>query len=110
MKQEATEKLLAAIHRVLDGELYLSDTMSTRLLNKMVNGKSEMTVSATDNLSDRELEVFHMIGSVMSEEMWLVMHHHQQADLGQIKRKLAALPGSWESQRDRDATTGKGGP
>jgi len=55
-------------------------------------------------------EVFHMIGSVMSEEMWLVMRHHQQADLGQIKRKLAALPGSWESQRDRGATKGKGGP
>ena len=55
-------------------------------------------------------EVFHMIGSVMSEEMWLVMRHHQQADLGQIKRKLAALPGSWESQRDGGATKGKGGP
>ena len=53
-------------------------------------------------------EVFHMIGSVMSEEMWLVMRHHQQADLGQIKRKLAALPGSWESQRDRGATKGEG--
>ncbi len=51
-----------------------------------------------------------MIGSVMSKEMWLVMRHHQQADLGGIKRKLAALPGSWESQRDRDATKGKGGP
>ena len=42
-------------------------------------------------------EVFHMIGSVMSEEMWLVMRHQRQADLGQIKQKLAALPGSWGS-------------
>ena len=39
-------------------------------------------------------QVFHMIGSVVSEEMWLVMRHHRQADPEQIKHKLAALPGS----------------
>ena len=46
-------------------------------------------------------EVFHMIGSVVSDQMWQVMHDQQPADLEQIREDLAALPGTWEAKRLR---------
>jgi len=61
MKQEGTEKLISAIRTVLAGELYISDRLAGRLINKMVSG-GERRGSPLDSLSDRELEVFLLIG------------------------------------------------
>jgi DNA-binding NarL/FixJ family response regulator len=61
MKEEATEKVLLAIRRVLGGQLYLSDSMASRLLTQFVAGRVAAT-SPIDTLSDRELEVFQLIG------------------------------------------------
>ncbi len=46
-------------------------------------------------------EVFHMIGSVVSHELWQVMHDNRPADLEQIRESLGALPGTWEAERFR---------
>jgi DNA-binding NarL/FixJ family response regulator len=62
MKQEATEKVLVAIRRILDGEIYVSDRMATRMLNKFVGGVGAKGQSTVAELSDRELEVFRLIG------------------------------------------------
>ncbi|MGO9340884.1 MAG: response regulator [Terracidiphilus sp.] len=62
MKQEATEKVLIAVRRILDGEIYLSSRMSNKLLMQYVSGKTAETDSRLAALSDRELEVFRMIG------------------------------------------------
>jgi DNA-binding NarL/FixJ family response regulator len=63
MKEVATEKLLIALHRVLAGEVYLSERMSSRILHKLVDGSGVAPIRATvDVLSDRELEVFSLIG------------------------------------------------
>ena len=63
MKEVATEKLLIAIHRVLGGEVYLSERMSSRILHKLVDGGGATPAQATiDVLSDRELGVFSLIG------------------------------------------------
>jgi DNA-binding NarL/FixJ family response regulator len=62
MKREASENLLTAIRHVLDGQIYVSDKISKRLLRKLSRGKADMVASPIDNLSDRELEVFQMIG------------------------------------------------
>ena len=63
MKEVATEKVLIAIHRVLAGEVYLSERMSSRILHKLVDGGGAAPAQATiDVLSDRELEVFSLIG------------------------------------------------
>jgi DNA-binding NarL/FixJ family response regulator len=62
MKQEGTEKLVSAIRRVLAGELYISDRLAGRLINKMVSGGVEVSGSPLESLSDRELEVFLLIG------------------------------------------------
>lgn len=62
MKEEATEKLLTAIKRVLRGEIYISDNMSERLLKKYIDGNYESHQSSVSTLTDRELEVFRLIG------------------------------------------------
>ena len=62
MKQKGTEKLISAIRTVLGGGIYISDRLAGRLISKMVSGKSETGGSLLESLSDRELEVFLLIG------------------------------------------------
>ncbi len=62
MKQEATDKIVNAIRTVLKGQLYLSDKMSSRILRKIIGGGVEVESSPVDRLSDRELEVFTLLG------------------------------------------------
>ncbi|MEN6337372.1 MAG: response regulator transcription factor [Phycisphaerales bacterium] len=62
MKQEATEKVFTAIRRVLACEVYVSDMMAAKMVSKLVGGVSKKPASAIESLSDRELEVFRMIG------------------------------------------------
>lgn len=62
MKKEASEKIVGAIRHVLSGKIYLSDEMSSRLLEKFTLPEQDMSDSAIDQLTDRELEVFRMIG------------------------------------------------
>jgi DNA-binding NarL/FixJ family response regulator len=62
MKQEATERILVAIRKVLNGEVYLSERMSTKLMHQLVGGRAAAGGSLMERLSDRELEVFGLIG------------------------------------------------
>lgn len=64
MKQEAPPKLLGAIRKVLAGEIHVSDKMSATLLQRMVGGSAKkQSALPMDRLTDREMEVFRMIGS-----------------------------------------------
>jgi len=63
MKQEAPQVLLAAVRKVLAGQVYVSDKMSATMLRRMVGGKRGVSELPMDRLTDRELEVFRMIGS-----------------------------------------------
>jgi DNA-binding NarL/FixJ family response regulator len=62
MKQEATEKVLVAIRRILQGEVYLSDRLTNTMLQQYVRGVSRTKMSPLVSLTDRELEVFRLIG------------------------------------------------
>lgn len=62
MKQEAADSILRAIRRVLDGQIYVSERIATRMLKKLVGGDNESRVSSLDCLSDRELTIFRLIG------------------------------------------------
>ncbi|HEU0274052.1 MAG TPA: response regulator transcription factor [Candidatus Udaeobacter sp.] len=59
-KQEGGDKLIEAIRRVLRGEIVVSEKMTGRLLEKF-SGRKTMD-SPLEDLSDRELEVFQLIG------------------------------------------------
>lgn len=61
-KAEATDKLIAAIHKVLNGEIYLSDKIGSKILSKLFNRQPDKDISPMGCLSDRELEVFQLIG------------------------------------------------
>ena len=62
-KQEATKNVILAIRRVLDGGLYLSEEMKDKLLYSVVGGHDlGGGVSPIDCLTDRELEVFGLLG------------------------------------------------
>ena len=61
MKEEAADKLIEAVHSVLDGRLYVSAKISARLV-EMLSGTAAPSLSPLDRLSDRELEVFRLIG------------------------------------------------
>ena len=62
MKEEAIEKVLTAIRHVISGEIFLSDRMKARLINQLVGGRMKQGETSIDSLSDRELEVFRLIG------------------------------------------------
>jgi DNA-binding NarL/FixJ family response regulator len=66
MKQEAPKALLDAVRRVLGGEIFVSPKMGASLLNRMVGSKTATSVSPMERLTDRELEIFRMIGAGLS--------------------------------------------
>ena len=63
MKREATKKILQSIHAVLDGKLYVSEKVSGAMAEKFAEGRSASVGSPAEQLSDRELEIFQLLGS-----------------------------------------------
>jgi len=92
MKQEALEKILVAIRRVLEGNIYVSDVLAARMLQQQVRGQADVHESPVKSLSDRELEVFQLIGQwkktkEIAQELHLsvkTVEYYRE----QIKRKL----------------------
>ena len=66
-KQEPTERLLQAVHQVLRGEIYLTPRMSNRLLRDVVGGRS-LSENPIQALTNRELEIFEMIGQGLTTQ------------------------------------------
>lgn len=96
-KQESTERLLAAIRKVLSGEVHVSDVIAERILRRMADGASGDHTSV-DLLSDRELQVFHMIGRGLgtrqiAEELRLSIKTIETYR-SHIKRKLGLKTGN----------------
>lgn len=93
MKQEATEKVLVAIRRILHGDVYLSERLTSAMLNQFVHGTASTKSSPIVNLTDRELEIFRLIGEghstrQIADELHLsvkTIESHQ----AHIKEKLA---------------------
>lgn len=60
-KHEASENVLIAIREVLRGEIYLNPRFMSRVMSRMMTGRGELK-QPIDQLADRELEVFELIG------------------------------------------------
>jgi DNA-binding NarL/FixJ family response regulator len=92
MKDQALEKVVIAIRRVLSGAIYVSDALAARMLHRQVRGQTDINQSPVKSLSDRELEVFQLIGQWkktrdIAEELHLsikTIEYYRE----QIKRKL----------------------
>jgi DNA-binding NarL/FixJ family response regulator len=63
MKHEATETLLVALRKVLSGGVHLSERASGRLLQALVPGRRVRAESTIAQLTDREMDVFRLIGT-----------------------------------------------
>jgi DNA-binding NarL/FixJ family response regulator len=97
MKQEATEKVLIAVRRILNGEVYLSDRIANKMLRQYIGGASVALQSRLSALSDRELEVFRSIGDGRStrqiaEELHLSVKTVETYQ-AHLKEKLALRSG-----------------
>jgi DNA-binding NarL/FixJ family response regulator len=66
MKQAASEQFLAALRRVLDGGIYVSEAVGNNMIQKFASGGSYISANPIDRLSNRELQILHMIGKGMS--------------------------------------------
>lgn len=62
MKAEALDKIIPAIRRVLAGNIYVSEKLGDRMLQQRLSGRTDLASSPVEELSDRELEVFKLIG------------------------------------------------
>jgi DNA-binding NarL/FixJ family response regulator len=85
-KQEATGNIVEAARQVLDGRVYLSPRMSDQMLHRLVSSGEDADRSPIDSLSDRELEVFEMIGQGLTTR--------------QIASKLDLSPKTVETYRE----------
>jgi DNA-binding NarL/FixJ family response regulator len=92
MKRETTRKVIAAIRQVLAGGIYISDEIATALATQYVGGKEMSKSSPIEQLSDRELEVFELLGQGRGTrqiaEVLRVSVKTVQAYCARIKEKL----------------------
>ncbi len=96
-KQETNEKVIDAIRTVIKGERYMSADMTQRMVSQALGKRSE-TQDPVELLTDRELEIFRLIGAgittgAIAEQLFLSTHtidtHREN-----IKRKLNAKTGA----------------
>ncbi len=121
MKQAASDQFLIALRRVLDGGIYVSEAVGNNMIQKFAAGGSYISANPIDRLSNRELQILHMIGKGMSTRetaqslnlsIKTVESHRQR-----IKRKLNLATGTqlvqyavnWFSTRANDPVDGEVG-
>lgn len=62
MKQEAPEKIMDAIRKLQKGDFFVSESVTKHMFNAYTGKAHSAGVSPLERLSDRELEVFHLLG------------------------------------------------
>jgi DNA-binding NarL/FixJ family response regulator len=98
MKADALGRVITAIRRVLTGSIYVSESLAARMLEQQVRGSAGLQQSPVQELSDRELEVYQLIGrwkktSEIAHELRLsvkTIEYYRE----QIKRKLNLKSGA----------------
>jgi DNA-binding NarL/FixJ family response regulator len=97
MKSERPERLVASIREVLKGEIALSEKMKTVILGNLVGNRESRPGYSIDRLTDRELEVFRMVGlgnpTRGIAEKLSVSVKTVEAHLAHIKQKLGLQTG-----------------
>jgi DNA-binding NarL/FixJ family response regulator len=92
MKRETAKKMITAIRQVLAGKIYMSENLSAAFAEKFVDGRLPSKGSLVEELSDRELEVFQLLGKGYETrrvaEMMNVSMKTVQAHCAHIKEKL----------------------
>jgi DNA-binding NarL/FixJ family response regulator len=92
MKREAARKIIEGVRAVLAGQLYVSEKIAAMMAEKFVDGRPSADISPIGQLSNRELEVFQLLGRGYSTRQ-IADHLHigfktVQAFNARIKEKL----------------------
>jgi len=102
-KGESPDVLLTAIRRILSGKVYLSPQMTDRMLERSIGQCSQVAVDPIQQFTDRELEIFRMIGEaqptrVIAEQLFLSVNTID-THRSNMKKKLGASNGTELNQR-----------
>jgi len=109
MKENATDEVLRALRKVLAGELYFSERVAAAVVQRMLREKPIASREGVERLSDREMQVFQLLGAAytpreIAEQFHLsrktvetrcekIKHKlslHNAAELKQFARRWAA--------------------
>jgi DNA-binding NarL/FixJ family response regulator len=114
MKDAASENIVRAIRTVLSGEIYVSNTISKKFLHKIAGDKTSTFKTPIENLSDREFEIFRLIGEGFKASQIAMQLHLSTKTIetyrSRIKEKLN-LPNAaellqysikWAKSQDRE--------
>lgn len=75
MKQDVVNKVIDAVRRIRNGQLYVSDEVANQMLNRLVSGETADDASPVAGLSDRELEIVNLIGhGMLTREIAAQLH------------------------------------
>ncbi len=98
MKQEGGKQLLHAIRQVLNGQIYVSERMAAKILEIFSGHKAEVSDSPVELLTDREFEIFQLIGAGLgTREIAQRLHlsvKTVEVHRANIKRKLKLKSGA----------------
>lgn len=102
-KQESPVVLIAAVRRVLSGKVHVSPQIAERLLDRAICHRSSPAADGVASLSDRELQVFQMIGEAVATrtiaEKLFISVHTVETHRENIKKKLGLKTGPELNQR-----------
>jgi len=88
-KEQATENIITAIRQVLDGKIYLSPNATARVLSQVVANETP-SKSPVATLSDRELEVFELLGDGLSSREIAARLHLSVKTVETYREKIKA--------------------
>jgi DNA-binding NarL/FixJ family response regulator len=98
MKQEGGQKLMQAIRQVLSGQIYVSDKMSAKILEIFSGRRGGTLHSPVERLSDREFEVFQLVGQGQGTRQIAQLLHLSvktvEVHRANIKKKLELKSGA----------------
>ena len=88
MKQEASESVIEALRHILTGNIYVSSKIMNKMLNKLTGKPGATDISATNRLTNRELEVLTLIGKGLSAGEIAETLHVSPKTIGTYRERL----------------------
>jgi DNA-binding NarL/FixJ family response regulator len=92
MKEHADEVLVEALHTVLDGGMYISNAIKSRMLQTYIDGEDTQEETGIESLTDREKEIFECLGRGMTTrkiaELFALSTRTVEVHRARIKKKL----------------------
>jgi DNA-binding NarL/FixJ family response regulator len=93
MKENATDEVLRAVRKVLAGELYFSDRVAADAVQRTFREKPSASRIGVESLSDREMQVFQLLGASHSAreiaEQFHLSRKTVETHCEKIKHKLS---------------------